>query len=298
MSKPIGYYFLIAATWPMQLFPLEAHYRVSDFLTFWIFRVFRYRRTVVEKNLKLAFPEKSDAERYSIMKQFYRNLCDIFIETLYITHINLKKNEHRLVIENREVIDRLISEKKSIICLSAHFGNWEFVSMLVPQISQHIYFVFKKLNNKTFDYFYKRIREKFGGHALEMSETVRQLLIDTKEKRPFFAYLIADQRPHKKENAFWLPFLGQDTPVLTGPEKIAQKTSADVIWIETRRQNRGQYRIQVQQLTEPGQTLPEHEITRKFMKLLEESIHQNPDQWLWSHNRWKHKRDLPLESEC
>jgi Kdo2-lipid IVA lauroyltransferase/acyltransferase len=291
MFSKIGYYLLLAFTWPMQLFPLEFHYFFSDLLYLCIFRVFGYRVKVAKRNLIMAFPEKSEKERYLILKRFYRNFTDIFIETLYFTHIDAKKNEKRLKVNNPEILEELYNKRRNIVCLAGHFGNWEFVNLYTRKIKHTLYAVYKKLNNKTFDLFFRHSRELMGGIALEMNETVRQLLSDAKNGKLFFAYLIADQRPQKKEQAHWMTFLNQDTPVLTGPEKIARKTNAAVLWIDTIRVKRGYYEINISLIAENPSETKELEITEKQMYLLSEAIKINPDQWLWTHKRWKHKRE-------
>ncbi len=286
-----GYYLLLALTWPMQLFPLEFHYFFSDLLYLCIFRIFKYRVNVAKSNLNLAFPEKSEKERNLILKKFYRNFADIFIETLYFTHINPQKNQKRLKVHHAELLETLFQQKKNIICVAGHFGNWEFVNLYTHQIKYTLYAVYKKLNNRTFDLFFRHSRELMGGIALEMSETPRQLFSDAKSGKLFFAYLIADQRPQKKEQAHWMTFLNQDTPVLTGPEKIARKTNSAVIWIDTFRVKRGYYEIDISLITENPNDNKEFEITEKQMVLLENAIERCPDQWLWTHKRWKHKRE-------
>jgi len=291
MLSKVGYCLLLALTWPMKWFPLEFHYFFSDLLYFGLYRIFRYRLNVAKSNLKLAFPEKSEKERNRILAKFYRNFADIFIETLYFTHIDAKKNQKRLKVNHPEILETLYQKRKNVVCLAGHFGNWEFVNLYTHQIKYTLYAVYKKLNNKSFDLFFRHSRELMGGIALEMSETPRQLMMDAKNNKLFFAYLISDQRPQKKEQAHWMTFMNQDTPVLTGPEKIAKKTNAAVIWIDTLRVKRGFYEINISLITENPNECKDFEITEKQMALLENAIIRNPDQWLWTHKRWKHKRD-------
>lgn len=291
MRRSTGFRILMAVTWPMQLFPLEFHYVVSDFLCFFIHLIFGYRRQTVRKNLTSAFPEKDKKEIRSIERAFYRNFTDIFIETLYIAHINYKKNAHRLVVHNSELIDQLYDEKRNIIGIAGHFGNWEFANLFTPKFRHKLFVVYKKLSNSAFDQFFMHTRSHLGAFPLEMRETVKRLLLDSRSDTPYFAYLIADQRPQHSEHSFWMPFLNNDTPVLTGPEKIAKKINAAVLWLEVRRVKRGHYEIHLELITKDPRSTADNEISTTFMKHLEKAIIERPDQWLWSHKRWKHKRE-------
>ncbi|MDA3929811.1 MAG: lysophospholipid acyltransferase family protein [Prolixibacteraceae bacterium] len=291
MKKSIGYYILMALTWPMQLFPLRFHYVISNCLYLVVYHVFGYRKAVVTENLRNSFPEKNEHELKLIEKKFYHHFVDMFVETLYLTHITKKEHSKRLVYENMELIDDLYAQKKSVICITAHYGNWEFTSLLGVHLKHRLYAIYKKLNNKMFDRFYKDIRGKEGAILLEMRQTFKQLVLDSKNGELFFAGLIADQRPLKNEIQFWMPFLNQDTPMIVGPEKIAKKINAAVVWTELELVKRGYYKLVFKLITDDPKSTQEHEITKVSMKYLEDAIIRCPELWLWSHKRWKHKRE-------
>jgi Kdo2-lipid IVA lauroyltransferase/acyltransferase len=274
----------------MQLFPLEFHYPLSDFFYFWVYYVFRYRRAVVTENLKNSFPEKSKAERLKIERSFFRGFTDMFIETLYLTHLSVKRHSKRLTFENNEIVNELYEKGKSVICVTGHFGNWEFSHLFTIHSKHKVYFIYKKLNNKVFDQFFKDIRSGAGAHPLEMRQTYRQLVSDAQNNIPYFALFLGDQRPQKSEIKFWMNFLNQDTPILLGTEKIAVKTNAAVVWAEMQKIKRGYYNIKFELITENPSETKEYEITRMHMAKLENAIRERPDHWLWTHKRWKHKR--------
>lgn len=290
MKKSIGYYILMAATWPMQLFPLEFHYLISDFLYLFVYHVFGYRRKIVSKNIRNSFPEKSGDEIKRIERKFYHNFVDMFIETLYLTHITQKKHSKRLIIENKEIIDDLYQKGKSVICVTGHYGNWEFSRLFSVHVKHRLYAIYKRLSVPVFDRFFKDLRAKDGAHLLEMRETYKQLISDNKKGINYFAVFIADQRPLEKEIQFWMPFLHQDTPVLMGTEKIAKKTNAAVVWAEMQKIKRGYYKLVFKLITEEPAVTEKFEITQKFMLQLEKAINNCPESWLWTHNRWKFKK--------
>lgn len=291
MKKTVGYYILLVLTWPMQFFPLEFHFLLADLFYFLIYRVFGYRKTVVAENLRNSFPLKSDLERKSIEKKFYRNFADMFVETLYFTHAPSRKTGKRLKVENIELINTLLANGKNVIFLAGHLGNWEYFQLFGDKLYVSKFFVYKKLGNKTFDQFYRYLRSH-GGTPLEMRETYRTLHSVTNSGTQFVTFMISDQRPLKSDLNHWITFMNQETPVLTGTEKIARKMDAAVVFTEITKIRRGYQKIRFELITQDSTENKELEITRIFMGKLEESINAYPDQYFWTHKRWKYKREI------
>lgn len=290
MHKSLGFHILNVGTYLMHLLPLRFHYWVSDFVCFWVYSVFRYRRKMVTKNLKNSFPEKNEAEIKSIERKFYHNFTDTFVEILYMAHATHKRDDKHVRVLNREVIDDLNKRGYNILCATGHFGNWEFANLLVESMGMPTYLVYKKINNRFFEEFTFQSRKRMGGYPIEMRKTAKHLMTLSKNGGRFIAYMISDQRPQLKENAHWMTFLNQDSPVLMGVEKIAKKTNSAVVWMETRKVKRGHYEVTFELITDNAAATAESEITECYMRKLETAIRNNPDQWLWTHNRWKHKR--------
>ncbi|HPR33807.1 MAG TPA: lysophospholipid acyltransferase family protein [Prolixibacteraceae bacterium] len=289
MKKNAGYTLIRLLTLPMQLFPLEFHYGASAFLFFLMYHVFRYRRVVVEKNLAASFPEKSGKERKRIGRDFYRSFAAMFIETLYFIHINVEKEAQRLNVQNAELIDCLLHEGKNVVLMGGHFGNWEFFQLFTRKLDANRFYVYKKIRNEAFDRLYRDLRAR-GATPLEMNETYRRLLSEYRRKQKFIAFFISDQRPIPEDLRHWIPFMKQDTPIMTGTEKIARKTDAAVVYTEIRRIKRGVCLLRFDLITENSTLLPPLEITRIFFQKLEESIRSAPEQYLWTHKRWKYQR--------
>lgn len=274
----------------MKLVPSRVHYAVSDFLFVFIYHLFRYRRKVVDQNLLLAFPEKSETERGTIARQFYHNFCDIFIETLYIQHISKEEYDKRIRFENLEILKDLQQRGISVIGLTAHIGNWEF-SQSVARHFDNMFFIYKKLSNATSNQLFLDLRGNTGAKPLEMKETFRYLKNEHDAKRPYIAAFLSDQRPPANELNHWLSFFGIDTPVIIGPEKIASKFKCAVVWAQIVREKRGYYCLRVELITEDASQNQPLEITQTMFSKLEKMLKKYPDQWLWTHKRWKYKRD-------
>lgn len=279
----------MAFTWPMQLFPLEFHYRLSDVLYFLIYHVFGYRKNVVASNLRNSFPEKNDQERKDIERKFYRGFTDMFIETLYFTHLNIQKEKHRLKEVGYDKMQEYFDNGINVVIVAGHFGNWEFMQMLAHKSPDFGYFLYKKINNKVFDQFYRELRGR-AARPLEMRQAFRQLMKDTNEGKQFACYFISDQRPIPEEIKHWVTFMNQETPVMLGTERIARKTKSAVFYLELSRIKRGMHQAKFDLIFEHAEETAEFEITDTFMQRLEQSIRNHPDQYLWTHKRWKYKR--------
>lgn len=285
-----GYYLLRASTWVIQLFPLKFHYLISDLIFYIAYYLVRYRRNVVYTNLSNSFPEKSKNERNEIARKFYRHFCDSFIETLYFDRISEKEIKKRLTLLNQEIIETILAEGRPVILALGHYNNWEW-NCSWPLNSHHPgYVIYKKLTNKSFDLFYYNMRARFGITPLERADTYRQLMADQNNNKASASAFLMDQTPRKHEIQYWTIFLNQDTPVLTGTEKVARKLDAAVIFCHIRKLKRGYNRLEFSVIAERAKETAPFEITEKATRMIEAMIIQRPELWLWSHKRWKHKR--------
>jgi KDO2-lipid IV(A) lauroyltransferase len=122
-----------------------------------------------------------------------------------------------------------------------------------------------------------------------MKNTLRQVVQFKKSNTRFVLGLISDQSPGKNEIQYWTTFLTQPTPIITGPEKMAHIIKGPVVYIKLRKLRRGYYHVDV--IPYPGDinTSKEHDLTEWHVRLLEESIRERPELWLWSHKRWKYQ---------
>jgi KDO2-lipid IV(A) lauroyltransferase len=286
----LGYYLYKATTWLFHIFPLSALYRFSDFIFFIIYHVIGYRRKVVETNLDNAFPDKSEIEKKEIEKGFYHHLCDIFIEILYYDRISEEEINKRVKYVNVDFSEKYFKEGRSVIVSMGHFNNWEWLGGWALHTNVNYYAVYKKLNDKSTEHFFRQMRARLGAIPLEKSDTYRRLITDSQNKIPFIAGFINDQTPVGNEIQYWTKFLNQDTPVLLGTEKLAKKTNSVVVAINMRKIKRGYYEVEPTLLTDTPKETEQYEITEAHTRFLEKIIMEKPEYWLWSHRRWKHKK--------
>lgn len=286
-----GYYLLKANTWIIHLFPLWVHYLISDLLFILAYHILRYRREVVAKNLSNSFPGKTQNERTIIEKGFYRHFCDAFVETMYFDRISVAEGKKCVKFVNPELLSGYLDEGRQVITFFGHYNNWEWFCNLPLYVNQRCYAVYKKLRSKTFERFYFNLRNRFGAVPLERAATFRQLVGDHQKGIPSFSAFLFDQTPRASELHHWLTFMNQDTPVILGAEKIAQKLDMVVLFLFSRKKKRGSYEAEFELVTAHGSACQKFEITNKCTQLLERQINEHPEFWLWSHKRWKHTRD-------
>jgi KDO2-lipid IV(A) lauroyltransferase len=290
MMDALGYYIFYGINWVITLLPLRVLYLFSDFLYLVLYYFPSYRRKVVARNLKNSFPEKSDEELKSIEKKFYRHLADVFIETVYVTHMSLEEQKRRFTITNLELIHKLREEKRDVIAVMGHFNNWEWPTFLPSALLYKTLIIYRPLRNKYFDRHIKNQRSKNGIVLTPTAMIIREIISNKNNNINTLSVFLTDQTPAINEIKYWTTFLNQDTPIYTGTEKIASKYDMAIVYFNVQKIKRGYYNMNIELLLEHTAGLPESVITETHVRRLEKIIQEKPEYWLWSHRRWKHKK--------
>ncbi len=284
----IGYYLALPFIYGIALLPFPLLYVVSDGLYLLLYKLVGYRTAVVRENLRRSFPEKSAAELRTIERAFYRWFCDLVVETLKTLTISPAQVNARVAVEGRSVLERYFEEKRSVVLVMGHWGNWELAGARFSQLGLHqLYVIYHPLQNEWFDGLVYRMRTRLGNRLYAMDDTLKGMLRNRGQVTA--TAFIADQTP-PPERAFWTTFLQQDTPVFYGTEKIAAKLGYPIIYVGIERLRRGYYRMLFEELVAEPKGLSEGEITHRHTHRLEEDIRRHPAYWLWTHRRWKHRR--------
>ena len=279
-------YYLILL--PISYLPFWFLYRLSDITYYIIYYLVGYRKEEVFFNLKNSFPEKSDEEIRRIAKKYYKHLCDILFEAIKAFTITEKQIKKRMKPDNPELMEKLFKNKKSALMVSGHFNNWEYIAVGLNKLFKHKGLgIYKPLTNKFFNNKMLRTRSRMG-MALANAEGVKDLFQQFKDKVVSVA-IYSDQSPSDPEKSYWMKFLNQDTPVLFGVEYYAVKYDYAVVYMRVDKVTRGYYAIYMRLITDEPKGLAYGEITEAHTRMLEDSIKQAPEYWLWSHRRWKHK---------
>lgn len=297
-KKSIGYKLLYGVTYLHALLPFSVLYLISDILYLLIYYVVRYRRKLVRRNIKNSFPCESEKKIIRIEKDFYRHLCDYFVETIKTLHISDEEVQKRMKFENPEMINRLTASGNSCILSLGHYANWEWVTTLgfhlSPGVKQGL--VYKELHSNAFDKLFLEIRGRFQAIPIEMNSLYRKLIESRNNGERVVVGSLTDQRPPKSTGHYWTTFMNQDAVVQTGMERIAKLLSFSIVYLDITKVKRGYYVGKFYVITPDASNEPEFEIMERYINKLEETIKKEPAYYLWSHNRWKFKK-YPVEKQ-
>jgi len=276
----------------LSLLPLRALYFIGDWLMYpLMYHILRYRRKIVRKNLTLSFPDKNAGEIKDLECRFYHHLTDVVAEIIYGYRISEEELFERMTFVNPEVVDQLLEEKGGLMIMLGHIGNWEWV----PQIAKYFgvpnlmhYNIYRRQKSKAADRAMLALRAKRGWPCIEKNSLLREMVAQRKDGMHKSYGMICDQKPSPKNQHFWTTFLHQDTSFLDGSEVLARKFDYATVYFHIRSLRRGYYEVTAIPLR--AEDMPEFTdfpVTRQFARLLEANILEQPELWLWSHNRWK-----------
>ena len=275
------------------LLPFRILFLISDFFYLILFYLVRYRRKLVKMNLQNAFPDKTSTEIRKIEKDFYRHFCDYFFETIKLLHISDSEIKKHITLKNKEPLQHILDKKQPVVLYLGHYGNWEWIPSLSLQVNLDADTVFgqiyRPLKNKTFDRFFLHIRKRFNTVNLTKHNVYRDIVNIRKENKNWILGFMSDQKPSGNQIPYRMQFLNQETPILTGTEKIARHTGAAVCYLDMTRIKRGYYEVAALIIFDNASEISEFEITEKYIRCLEQTIQRNPAFYLWTHNRWRLK---------
>ncbi len=274
----------------ISILPLSGLYILSDLMFLLLYHLIGYRRSVVGKNLKNAFPDKTKSDIASIEKSFYKHFCDIAFESIKVLTISKAAATNRFRIKNMELIDDLYRQQKSIILYTAHYGNWEWLGFLPLLMPYQAVSFYQKLSNSYFDRFMQLTRSRFGVRCIESKQGYKNMVKFQEENLLTMTYIVGDQSPTQGASKHWLNFLNQETAFLLGTDRIAKKLNQVVLFPSYRKLKRGYYEIEFIPLELNPAKNNSQDIIEKYAQALEASILSSPALWLWSHRRWKLNR--------
>jgi len=285
----------------LSLLPLRALYALSDGLIYpLMYHVVRYRRGLSYRNLRSAFPEKSEEEILLIQKKFYHHLSDVIVEIIHSYRATNAQMREHIQFHSPLHLEQLAQSNQGVLLMLGHVGNWEYTADIqkrfqLPNI-QH-YNVYRQLKNHTADHTMMTLREKRSGagSCIEKRSLLRHLISIIRQGNPFTIGLISDQKPSPGNDYYWTSFLNHDTGFLGGGEILARKYNLAVAFIKVLKPQRGQYQVYISTITDDPQHTEQYVITEQFARLLEQNIQEQPELWLWTHNRWKWTRPQPQQ---
>ncbi|MGZ8557763.1 MAG: lysophospholipid acyltransferase family protein [Chitinophagaceae bacterium] len=281
------YYIVYGLLYTFSLLPLRVLYLFSDVAYFILYYVAGYREELVLNNLLIAFPEKSGEDRKKIAKQFYLNFTDTFIESIKLISISKKEVFKRSQCDFK-LINELVDKGNNIHIMVGHQFNWEFAN-LIYAIHLRIPFVgiYMPVNNKIIDRIFLKVRERYGTIMISAKDFKHKMHSVFSEQ--YLLALAADQNPGNPAGAFWLNFFGKPAPFVTGPGKGAVKNNTAVVYVAFEKPSRGHYSFRATLIAANGASHTAEQLTVLYKNILEDTIRNNPSNYLWSHRRWRHE---------
>jgi KDO2-lipid IV(A) lauroyltransferase len=288
------YILVYPLLWLISILPFRLFYFFSDFVFFVIFYLVGYRKKVVWENLSRAFPDKTKVEIKRIQKNFYRHMCDMFLEMVKTLNLSKEELKERYKIVNIEVLQEII-KRKSVLIVCSHYANWEWNVSINNYVNAKGYAVYQKIGNSYFDDLIKKIRAKWNTTLITQQETVKTVYRNVQNGVISVYGMVSDQSPQVNRAQYWNEFMGVKVPIFIGPESMARKFDLAVVFLKVSKVKRGYYQAEFIPITTAGKETENYEITDQFLRLTEDQIREKPEYYLWTHKRWKHRNKVPVE---
>ena len=239
-------------------------------------------RKIVNSNLEIFSKENTQINKNEIINNMWKNYGMTFVEYVFLN--SFRKESSHVTIKGREIIQNVVQENRPVIFVSGHFANFELMSMEITKNKIPLATIYRPLNNIFLNPFMEYLRKKYvcknqikkGIYGLR--EAVEYI------KKNHSIALMIDQRLGEGEN---VNFFGKPALTTTLPAQLAIKYKLKIVPVFIKRLKNNKFEIDFQKEIEPAEFKDKLEITEKLNKILEKMITQNPDQWIWSHNRWK-----------
>jgi Kdo2-lipid IVA lauroyltransferase/acyltransferase len=246
-------------------------------------------KKTAEFNLRLAFPEWTDAERRSTLEKMTRNLGWMAAEFARMPSYTKENIESVVVLDGHENFLAGHSRGKGVLYLTGHIGAWELSSFAHALYGFPLHYMARPLDNKPLDAMVNQYRGLSGNKPIFKNESARVMLRILKEAGT--VGILADQNTMPGEGVF-VDFFGTPACTTTGIARVALHTDAAVVpgyafWDENLRKYRLRFEPPVELVRTGDGERDIVENTQRFAKVIEEIVRKYPEQWVWIHARWK-----------
>ncbi|MFZ0453097.1 MAG: lysophospholipid acyltransferase family protein [Ignavibacteriaceae bacterium] len=289
MKNTIEYILFLGLSYFTGLIGLNLSRKFSFFIALLFFYLIPIRKKTVFENLTNAFPEYSEKKIKEIAFGSYKSFSIALVEILYMPFMTKNEMEKIVQCSNTDLIIKKFNEKKGVILLSAHFGNWEYVAVSVSlQVGIPFKVVIKPQRNPYVTKWLNKVRTKWKNEVVSLGLSIRQIYKVLKEKN--IVAMVADQRGPAE--GIRVNFFGRKVSIYPGPAIMSLKTNAPIIYGINVRQPGYNYKTHLFEIDKNN--LPENEeekiieLSQRHASHLEKAIRENPEQWLWMHKLWKY----------
>lgn len=290
MSKIFSAFIYYVLVIPISHLPFRVLYFISDIVYIIIYYIVGYRKKVVRENIQNSFPGFTEEGRKAIEKGFYKHFSDFLVESVKSISISDKAIQERCALINPEMVNKYYDEGRDVIVLCGHYNNWEYYAVGIAQQMKHqTIAAYRPLENSFFDKKILQSRQRFGMNMLSMRAFPRYLA-EKSNKTPTLSVLVNDQSPANPKTAHWNTFLNQDTGWMNGAVRLASRHNNVVLFGAIRKKKRGFYEVTFTPIADDARKVTNEFILDEHAQNLERVIKEEPQYWLWSHRRWKHKR--------
>ncbi|WP_255411274.1 lysophospholipid acyltransferase family protein [Aquimarina sp. AU474] len=285
----IIYWLVYPMLWVISKLPWRLFYAFSTTIFFFVYYIIRYRRKTVTENMELVFPEKSKKEINAIRKGFYQHMCDMFLEMIKSISISNEEMMKRFKITNIEKLHQLEVKKQNIIVFMAHYASYEWSNVVDIQTAFQAVGIYKQIGNKYFDRLVHDIRARFGSRVVTTKNAMKVITEDQNTDGLYMYGLASDQSPKMHNAMYWTDFMGVKVPTFMGGEVLAKRLDLNAYYLKVEKIKRGYYEAEFVTITEDSKNSEDYSLVKAYLRILEKQIKDNPQYYLWSHKRWKHR---------
>ena len=241
-------------------------------------------KNLIKENIIKAYPKIENKDLKKIINGMWGNYGRILSEYVFMKNFRNSKLSDNIIIKGQEILDKIKSENKPVIFISGHFNNFELMAMQIEKSGLEVAAIYRPLNNKFLNFFMEKIRKKFiCKHQIKKGISGTKKILNHFKNGTSIALMI-DQRLSQgiKTN-----FFNQEALTTTIPAQFVKKFNCKIVPIYIERINKFNFALKVYEPISYSKDETIHNITSDLNKILEKMILKNPEQWIWSHNRWK-----------
>ncbi len=261
--------------------------RLSRFLSSKLFLIFGpiFRsRTIIEKNISNAFPKSDKEFKEIIINNMWKSYGKILAEYVFIKNFRENKSEKFLEIKGQEILEKIKFSNEPVIFISGHFDNFELMAMYIEKSGIDLAAIYRPLNNNFLNPLMEKIRKKYI-----CRKQIKKGISGTKEilknfKTGTSIALMIDQRVSQGIKTL---LFNKEAYTTTIPAQFVKKFNCKIVPIYIKRKDNENFMLEIMKPLSFNNDLNIENITLKLNQLLEKMILKNPNQWIWSHNRWK-----------
>lgn len=272
--------------------PFAFWYGFSSLLASLGEHVVRYRRGVIDAQIRKCFPEMDDAEVAGTRRASYRNFTDVMVESIRALTITGEELDERMELHGLDRVRAQLDAGRTVVLVTSHVCNWEWTLQAISRhLGRPMDAAYKPLHNEWADRMFLTLRSRFGATMIPDKRVLMHVL--RRRKQPRAIAMVADQDPTLVAVRHETTFFGHPTSFFLGPEAITRAVRGVMMYVAVQRVRRGCYRVDLEPLVGPDEDLPEGGMIDRFAARVEAQIRAHPSDWLWAYRRWKARRRRP-----